>query len=556
MLTVSDLLTRGYFHDRVIPPLGSSYLLPAVADLEAYVRHRRKRIRSRCVQHSVPKKRHLRRLLSIPNPFHQTALSREIARHWDELHTFCGQSTVSLSVPELSTKRALQTKREIAAVTTEKALRSVGARYLLKTDLARYYPSIYTHSIAWALHGKDNERADKSLYGNTLDERVRNTQDQQTGGIPIGPDTSFLIGEVIGSAIDVCLAEAIGDLHGVRFIDDFYLYFESLPEAERALAQLHKIAKSFELEIHDQKTEISSLPDEIEPAWKTELRAMQIRDAGQPQSTDLVSLFNKGFELAKRFQSDNVLTYVAKQVANASIDADNWQLAQALLLKAAVAEPTMLSVLIEILDANAPVISDTEPLRAAVSSLCSYHAPLQQGYEVAWALWLARRLGISIPDQVCDLVADMDDDIVALVALDLRQNGQFSILTNVSRWESLMTSQNLYSEHWLLAYEAYEHQWLPSGDGSDYIGTDEMFSILRNRAVLFYDPTLTGVPVSATGYEEEDEVDQSENEMEELPLEEIPFELLSGATPSEGGRGSEQGKVQSDTSGKPGRDET
>jgi hypothetical protein len=369
----------------------------------------------------VPKKKHLRRVLSIPNPFHQTLLCGEVARNWKALQTFCEGSQISLSVPRTSTTRALQSTKEISAVTTERALRSVGKRYLLKADFARYYPSIYTHSIPWALHGKQNARAQKSLFGNAIDTRLRDTQDRQTGGIPIGPDTSFLIGEVIGSAIDIELQKCIGDLRGVRFIDDIYLYFETLMEAEVALSQLHRVAKNFELEIHDQKTEIMSLPDEVEPPWKTELRAMEIRPAGQPQSTDLVSLFNKGFDLARRFPNDSVLTYVAKQVQNTQLDPDNWSLAQALLLKATLAEPSMLHVLMDILVTNQPSLTDKDPLGNTIASLCAYHAPLQQGYEVEWALWIARQHYITVPDRIIDIVAQMEDDIVALVALDLQQ---------------------------------------------------------------------------------------------------------------------------------------
>ena len=505
MPTVEDLLTRGYFHDRVIPPLGSEALAPAIPELRGYVRaqQRRKR-RSRCAHHSVPKKKHLRRVLSIPNPFHQTLLCAEIERNWPQLQSFCAGSQISLSVPQDSAKRALQSNHDISAVTTERALRSIGKRYLLKADFARYYPSIYTHSIPWALHGKQNSRVDQSLFGNAIDRRVRDTQDQQTGGIPIGPDTSFLLGEVIGSAIDRDLHGVIGDLHGVRFIDDVYLYFETLQEAELALSQLHKIAKNFELEIHDQKTEINALPDELEPAWKTELRAMEIRASGQAQNTDLVSLFNKAFELTRRFPGDSILTYVAKQVKNIEIDPENWSLAQALLLKATLAEPSMMSVVFDILDKNRHLLTNKEPLEATVASLCAYHAPLQQGYEVAWALWIARSHSITIPDRVIDKITQLEDDIVALVALDLWQQGCIDILADFSRWRALLLPENLYTEHWLLAYEAPERGWLPTQNGDDYVSSDGLFSILRKHNVRFYRPATEGLPPSATGYEDTD----------------------------------------------------
>ncbi len=67
----------------------------------------------------------------------------------------------------------------------------------MKTDLSRFYQTIYTHSLPWAIHGKAQAKENKEngLYGNKLDSCVRNTQDQQTIGLPVGPDTSFILSE-------------------------------------------------------------------------------------------------------------------------------------------------------------------------------------------------------------------------------------------------------------------------------------------------------------------------------------------------------------------------
>jgi len=497
-LTADDLLTRGYFHDRAIPPLTSVELQPALSELKslsAQLQH----LRSRCVQHSVPKRKHLRRLLSIPNPLHQTALAVEVEKHWSKLETYLKNSSISLSVPSLSSARALETTRGINELPAERSLRSVGARYVLKTDLARFYPSIYTHSVPWAIHGKEKARKDKSLYGNALDKCLRDTQDKQTGGIPIGPDTSFLVGEIIGTAIDIRLQDSL-PVAGTRFIDDYYLYFQTQREAEHALALLHKIAKEFELEVNDPKTEVMLMPEELEPAWKTELRGFQLRTAAQPQSTDLIALFNRGFALANQFATDNVLTYVAKQVLSSDIDANNWALCESLIMKAAIAEPTALSTIIDILDKNSSSITTTENLLKTVASICSYHAPLEQGYEVAWALWLAKTQKLSVPDKLAKSVATMDDDIVAMVALHLREMGLFPDVP-MARWRNLMKAANLYTEHWLLAYEAFEQGWLTTH--RDYIAADPVFSVLRKHGVRFYDAGRTLPPPTSTGYEDE-----------------------------------------------------
>ena len=297
----------------------------------------------------------------------------------------------------------------------------MGSRYLLKTDIARFYPSIYTHSIPWALHGKAAARADKKykLLGNRIDLWLRETQDKLTGGIPIGPDTSFLIGEILGTALDRKLQEKIPTFRGVRSIDDYYLYFRTVSEAEKGLAALHEVSREFELEINDPKTEVIQLPETLEPPWKSDLRTLVIRDSGQPQATDLLTLFDRAFDHAKNFPSDSVLTYAAKQTLSAEIAPDNWDFCEALLLKAALAEPTMLSVLIDIYDKYLSYHTDNQRLTTTIEGICAYHAPLQQGNEVAWALWLAKKMNVTISKPVGDRIAKLDDDVVALVALDL-----------------------------------------------------------------------------------------------------------------------------------------
>ena len=111
----------------------------------------------------------------------------------------------------------------------ERILRSTCSRHLLQVDISRFYHSIYTHSIAWALHGKAQAKANRSrsLYGNALDEDVRKTRDGQTMGVPIGPDTSRIISEIVAAAIDLDLQQRLGEVVGVRWVDDYFLYFKS-----------------------------------------------------------------------------------------------------------------------------------------------------------------------------------------------------------------------------------------------------------------------------------------------------------------------------------------
>ena len=83
------------------------------------------------------------------------------------------------------------------------------------------------------------------------------TQDGQTIGLPIGPDTSHIIAEMIGVAIDDSIRIALdGWPKGFRYVDDFTFFFNTREEAERALAVIIKCVSAFELQINASKTKI------------------------------------------------------------------------------------------------------------------------------------------------------------------------------------------------------------------------------------------------------------------------------------------------------------
>jgi hypothetical protein len=466
-------------------------------------------------------------VLSVPNPRNQALHANEVEQNWAALHALCQRSPISLTSPVQSTKRALQGKIDRRTEAVERAKRSVGSRYVLHADIARFYPSIYTHSIPWAIHDKSVARGDRKneLFGNRIDLWVRETQDKQTGGIPVGPDTSFLLAEVIASAIDHELLGSLGKLTGTRYIDDYHLYFASLSEAERGLAELHKIAGRYELDINDLKTEIVELPEPLEPAWKSQLRSIALCD--DDHTTSVKTLFDRAAELARQFPQDNVHTYAVKKLESAldhlAPKESDWEIIDALLLRAAVGEPTSLPTILRIFETfeRKPVA-----IVLALESICLHHAGLQQANEIAWALWTAKRLEANLSREVANAVELVDDDIVALVALDLFANDLLPApARRFTLWSDYMSTEQLYLDHWLLAYEALQQDWLPPKDGNDYVKADPYFKLLDKHSVLFYD-TSADVPEPDSGYNDDDELYEDED-VEEEKNDQEPEQILS-----------------------------
>lgn len=125
---------------------------------------------SKSIIFSIPKSKNRRRNISIPNPYHQIKLYQAISKKWSELETFFNNSTLSLSTPieDKTFRRAIIPQSHFNEITRQRILKSTASRYLFKTDISRYYSTIYTHSISWALHGKETAKSkknDKTLLG-------------------------------------------------------------------------------------------------------------------------------------------------------------------------------------------------------------------------------------------------------------------------------------------------------------------------------------------------------------------------------------------------------
>ena len=298
----------------------------------------------------------------------------------------------------------------------------------------------------------------------------------------------------------------------MRYIDDYHLYFKTRADAERALAILHTVTQAFELQLNGLKTEIVELPESIEPAWKTDLRLLRIRS--DARATGIKAYFDRAATHARNFPTDNVLTYAVRKITHYKdlLKTHEWEVCRSLIMRCCLGEPTMLPVLLPMFEVKRESWVRSE-LRVLLTELCLYHGQLQHGFEVAWSLWTARLLKIDLPSEVAAVLRKVDDDIVALVALDLEAQGLLPEI-NSSLWKSRMTADALYSEHWLLAYEALVKGWLPSKNGTDYVTADPFFSILKAGDVEFYDVEETWED-GYSDYSDGDDEDWEEEEEDE-----------------------------------------
>jgi hypothetical protein len=519
MLKTKDLLQYGYFPPE-LPPSFQTITFGAFATtipIKQYEKwqdewqkfdSKTNKPESKCVNYSVPRFKNLRRILNIPNPFYQMILCKKIETNWKKIEQHIQKSPISITRPVIPIQRIKKNGRSFDQVRhtiineQEIALRSTEFSFVLKTDISRYYPTLYTHSISWALHGKDEAKKKRNsalLYGNDLDKWVRSTRDGQTLGIPIGPDTSIIIAEILTTAVDIELERRIGELHGLRIIDDYLLFFKDKHQCEEALGCLHEIFKEYELEMNPIKIQILELPYVLEPIWKPEIKLFHFRVAENPknnysvQRSDLINYFSRVNEFCKSFPETNIMKYAVRRIHNQPIFEDNLPLFESLLLKSTLTQSSCISDVAGILkeNQNKKYADKKERIGRTLSELIRIHLKYSNHHEISWALWLAKEFEIYIDKSLYPLLSKQDNPIIVLLALDLRDRGLISEEIDVNHWKKFLVKDQLYDDHWLLAYEVPLKEWI--SPQTDYLESDPFFKALKDNDVSFYDTTKSEI---------------------------------------------------------------
>ncbi len=491
------LLAKGYFPEELPPPFKTDIYADAILNNIYNLPNTftDRRLTAKIAPHSVARVDILRRPIGISNPILFFNLCKDIISNWGSLATHYAHSSIAVSSPanDPRSKRAIWWAKDFKDHIPVRARVRATNKWILITDISKFYPSIYTHSIPWALHGKMFSKTNSSVnfLGNSLDKWIRNGQDRQTVGIPIGPDTSLVIAEIILSAIDVELQKRIPYISGVRKVDDYEFGCKSYSQAEETLAILQECLKEYELDVNFEKKRIVKLPIQLEPSWVSELRHYEIRDTPTTQHNDLVQFFSRVFELTSQYSKESILKYAIRRLRNTNIlNSDNWNLLESFSLQCAMAEPGVIQPVLELLVDHNPhnYQLSLNMIREVLNYIVINACPLGYTNETAWAMWGLIHWNLQIDSQAANVLSATSDTIVVLLALDASSRGLIPNGLSTNLWESYMTSDDLYGKQWLLSYEANKKGWLPTYGGiPDHVAADPNFGFLKMNDVNFYD---------------------------------------------------------------------
>lgn len=279
------------------------------------------------------------RPLAIPEPFAYANQCKSLSDNWSELQKHFQKKTVNdtFKVSRIHLRK-LKDKSELFEMNYKKFSKDgepeqdivIKSRYIAFADISNCFPSIYSHSISWALVEKSvakqkSRPQDRNEWFNQIDFYTRNLKHGETNGVLIGPHSSNLISEIILVAIDYELT--LRGFKYIRNIDDYICYVDSYGQAENFFLCLSKELKKYELALNIKKSKIIPLPQASVKNWVTKLNHFNFTKSYLVNGKEAIRVKElKGFldfaiELMLKEDSDaSIMNYAIKIISNKHLD--------------------------------------------------------------------------------------------------------------------------------------------------------------------------------------------------------------------------------------------
>lgn len=131
-------------------------------------------------------------------------------------------------------------------------------------DISRFFESIYTHSISWAVKRKGFAKETRSSadFSSLFDRLMQRSNFDETNGIIIGNEVSRIFAEIILQAVDVELYEELKkynlkagvDYDVKRYVDDYFIFSNDQVSLEKISSTLESLLRFYKLHFNESKT--------------------------------------------------------------------------------------------------------------------------------------------------------------------------------------------------------------------------------------------------------------------------------------------------------------
>ena len=443
-------------------------------------------------QYNASKRGFQRRIFSCPNPLFYIRVALFLGNSRKEISDYLIEkgSHYSCSIPQIDQlgHRAI-TINAFSSFDEQKRVRLATYPYLVKLDISRFYHSIYTHAIPWAYYGKDDAKSSsRNRLMDKLDKIVSFAQRNQTIGIPIGPDTSRIVSEIIAVAVDEEFRKIIRNVHGVRLVDDAVFGAKSESHAQKILNAYREALREFELDINETKTKIIPSSKDLESYWTFSIKRDFERGI-KLTKMELTSVLDHVIRITNERNDDGIIKFAIRKIDKQHLWIKHWDIIEPFLMRVSVNFSHCLSYVVSIVICAIGFKKvNTDKWEKVCHLIIEKHAPLGHDSEVTWACWLLKNLPKPrITKPLLRIILKKGGTFPALIAVDIADRESAAMQQESKKLVmDRLTEHPMREKDWLLSYESERLFGYPlsTHNTEDY----PFFGDFISHGVQFYNP--------------------------------------------------------------------
>lgn len=415
------------------------------------------------------------RPMSIPHPKPYLNLVDQLSTNWNEYDSIATNKKSVIRPKRHEDGRVIIMDYESNYQSTRNQLSSsFGSRFIVRTDIKNFYPSIYSHSIPWALIGIERAKRerDQSFWFNQIDQKVRSLKRGETNGVPIGPATSNIISEILLCKIDEKLSEDYK--HHIRYIDDYTSFHETREEAENFVIDLEKYLAEYKLILSISKTSIVEQPVSLSDEWVSDL-STRMPTGESIDRVSAIRYLDYANQLRKNYPDGSVLKYAAKTIIK-RLESNAKSTVLDYLFNTAIRFPIVIPLMDTIFNETPSLM--TPARKGKIKVLLKEHIRYNRHDMICWLLFFVLKYRIRLNQQIRKAIIGSDDCLSKYLLL-LKYSDDPLLITEIER----ITNSNdeyLWDNNWLLVYEGFRR------DLTNNPYNDGVFEILKVADVKFH----------------------------------------------------------------------
>lgn len=459
------LLAHGLFSDKLPPFLSSEGFYEYCRNLKHSFQDKEQQY----IYYESMRNINFPRPLGIPNPMAYQKLCECLSNNWEKIQEHFNVTTKNqlykvsrIHIRKLNNSEGLfkMNYNNWSSDGSPELDLLIGKRYMVKADISNCFPSIYTHSLPWALVGKSASKINrnKSEWFNKIDYYTQLMKNGETHGLIIGPHTSNLLSEIILCSID----NRLNKWDYIRNIDDFTCYVETYDKAQEFLIELSKELREFDLILNHKKTEIIELPVAATEQWVHKLNLISsLLKNGKLNYNGAKAYLDSAIELMKSNKMNSaILNYAIKVLGSVELTSNakeyclktifHWSLIYPYLI------PTLDKNVFEVFSADISQITD-------ISQEIFKSSLEKRNYEaISYAIYFAIKYKFKVKDICADNAIKSSNCIYKLLAYIYfkKQKDKDSINLLKNHAKELVINEDDFNRNWLFVYEVLSVSFL------------------------------------------------------------------------------------------------